>query len=930
MEAGNQDFVLTIRHYNGEPDNRSDYFDFSPIIETIEETTSEIEKYIPRMEVSGSLNVSGTEIRKIATISGINFSLEDQYNFGAFTKPNKNSLLGLNELPSNHCAIYHGFNDAILYSVNDTIEIEMSMTHGNQTLVKTVNLTIDYIFDFNLKWPALYRTENLIVVDINTTYNIFGYDEFKGKCKKLIMTLRTDKNYYDVRDLSGSENAVKSIAADIQLTLGLSEFSIFLPKLLILGFSEFISMALTIIFVFVAIIAMLISGILINGILKTSVEERIREFGIFRTLGAHKTYNLAIVLVQGLMLCSLGSLFGILGAYTLTRFLILPFASNVISGGVAVGSVNLAFNPELISFIISASIGISVGLLVSISPAVKVMRLQIIESIHPYRHEDTLYNLKKKASVNYKLIGIGLILALNGGFIYFVIPRLFVTMDLSLLAGTLITILLIFLIGLTLAGLGLMPLILRLVIELFRPFSKRLYHIIKIFVYRYQRRNSSTVIMFALSFSFVIFTTTIVSDQVGQIGIMTSLRYGSDLSIETSGWAGYDDTEGGIFGGGGGFGGGLFGSEELLGDPVDPSRVLTTEFKDVLASIDGVEKVSAVIANPEQLTEIYSDSDTEFSAEIGDYAGLTTTGVTLIGVDSEYPSTVDGSLMIFTAGNRNSAFTKLDEVEYTCIISEAIGMSLNLGLNQIVRIVINRGDELEIYPFTVVGLASSMPGFSGIFGGSSFGSQMGGVMISHETYMEIMDIPDPAYVDRFFIKIQDNKMSLSSTIQETIDDYYQNDYDYIIFNLAVMIAGQKALFSMIDTLFSLILMSTIIISIFGLLASSYSTIIERTKEIGIVRTLGLKGREINKLFIIEALIIMFSSGTVGVLVGYATGWLLSSNMGLLTDVPSFSVFPWLNVLMIFSISAISIYLGMRFLLRKVRKKKIVEIYRETM
>ena len=75
---------------------------------------------------------------------------------------------------------------------------------------------------------------------------------------------------------------------------------------------------------------------------------------------------------------------------------------------------------------------------------------------------------------------------------------------------------------------------------------------------------------------------------------------------------------------------------------------------------------------------------------------------------------------------------------------------------------------------------------------------------------------------------------------------------------------------------------------------------------------------------------MFSSGTVGVLVGYATGWLLSSNMGLLTDVPSFSVFPWLNVLMIFSISAISIYLGMRFLLRKVRKKKIVEIYRETM
>jgi len=932
VDAGNQDMVLTIRHYNGEPENRSDYFDFSPAIETIQEATSEIEKYIPRMELSGSVNVSGTQIPSTTTISGINISLEDQYGFGAFTVPNKNELLGLGELPLNHCAIYKGFNDIIQYSVGDTIEIAMILKHGNQTLQRTVNFTIDYIFDFNLKWPASYRSDNLIVVDINTTYNLFGYDEFNGKCKKLIMTLTTERNFYDVRNLAGSDYAVKSIASTVQLTLGLSEYDIDLPKLEILGYSEFISMALTIIFVFVAIISMLISGILINGILKTSVEERIREFGIFRTLGAHKSYNLAIVLVQGLMLCGLGSFFGIIGAFTLTKFLILPFASRVLAGGLAVGTFNLAFNPELISFIISASIGMSVGLVVSISPALKVMRLQIIESIHPYRHEDSLYHLQKKATVNYKLIGIGLILALNGGFIYFVIPRLFVTMDLSLLAGTLITVLLIFLIGLTLAGLGMMPVILRLVIELFRPISKRLHHIIKIFVYRYQRRNTSTVIMFAMSFSFVIFTTTIVHDEVAQIGIMTSLRYGSDLSIETRGWIG-DPSGGGLFGGGGGggFGGGFFGSSESSSiSTIDPSRVLTTDFKEVLLGMEGIERVSSVIASPEQLTEIYSDSNTEFSADIGDYAGLSTQGITLIGVDKEYHSTVDDTLMTFTGGSKAESFTLLHDVEYTCIISEAISVNLNLGLNQKVRIEINRGDELEIYTFTIVGLASSMPGFSARFGGTSFGAGMGGVMISQETYLEIMDIPSPAYADKFFIKLQDNKQSLSSSIEETIDDNYQNDYDYRIFDLASRIAGQQSLFAMIDTLFSLILMSTIVISIFGLLASSYSTIIERTKEIGVVRTLGLKGREINKLFIIEALIIMFSSGTVGVLVGYATGWLLSSNMGLLTDVPAQSVFPWTNVFVIFGTSALAILLGMLFLLRKVRKKKIVEIYRETM
>ena len=210
------------------------------------------------------------------------------------------------------------------------------------------------------------------------------------------------------------------------------------------------------------------------------------------------------------------------------------------------------------------------------------------------------------------------------------------------------------------------------------------------------------------------------------------------------------------------------------------------------------------------------------------------------------------------------------------------------------------------------------------------GGGMGGVMISQDTYLELMDIPSPAYVDKIFIKIQDYMLSSTSSVEDIINDYYQYEYDYEINDLASSLAGQQSLFAMIDTLFSLILLSTIIISIFGLLASSYSTIIERTKEIGIVRTLGLKGREINKLFIIEALIIMFSSGTVGVLVGYATGWLLTSNMGLLTDVPASSTFPWTNALSIFIMSTLAIIIGMFLLLRKGRKKKIVEIYRETM
>ena len=123
---------------------------------------------------------------------------------------------------------------------------------------------------------------------------------------------------------------------------------------------------------------------------------------------------------------------------------------------------------------------------------------------------------------------------------------------------------------------------------------------------------------------------------------------------------------------------------------------------------------------------------------------------------------------------------------------------------------------------------------------------------------------------------------------------------------------------------------TIVICLFGLISSSYSTIIERKKEIGIIRTLGLKGKEINRLFTIEAYIIMLSSGTIGVIVGWLTGLLLSTSVNLLSDLPNVPRFPLSNMLLIYIVSIIFVLIGMKLLLRKVRKKKIVDIYRETM
>ncbi|MFX1425678.1 MAG: ABC transporter permease [Promethearchaeota archaeon] len=944
IEAGNQDAIITVRHYTGEPEERSSYFKFDPVISTIQNTSSAIENFIPRMDVSGTVKISKgynttefTGEEEWSVISAINFSHENEIKFGSMINPVNNQILNLEGLPLDHCAIYYGFNNIIRYSVNDIIEIKMRLRHGNVTHTITKNLTVDAVFDFNLKWPNDYRNNHLIVVDINTLYEYFGYEEFNRTCSQLILTFKETRKIYDIRDIEGTKITVKNIASDIQVAIGIEEFNIDLPKLRVLGWAEFVSILIVIVFIFVSIVAMLISGVLINGILKTSVEERIREFGIFRTLGANKRYNLAIVLMQGFLLCNLGTISGIITASIISRFIIIPFANSVITES-AIGFTELTFSFSIWSIIISYAMGIGVGMIVSISPALKVMKLQLIESIHPYRHEDTLYHLQKKTSVNYKIILVGIILAFNGGFVFYIIPRILISNDSTLFAGVLIAILLIFNIGLTLAGLGLIPLVLRLIIELFRPFARRLYNVIKIFVFRYQRRNSSTVMIFALSFSFVIFTSTIINTLSAQSSAMTELTYGSDIVIETSGWQDPDEIYSGGLGGGPFFpisindGRKLSFNFEIQETNINVEKVMTIDFEKDLLSIDGIEKVSSVIAKPYQLTQVYSEADKEFKAEIGDYTGLSTQRITLIGIDEEYLFTVKREYIEMTSGKLENAFYNLFNLGefYTCLISEAISISLNLKVSDSVRIVIYRGDELEVYPFKIVGIAKNMPGFSSEFGASSAQAFMGGVLISQDTYLKIMDIPLVPYIDRFFVKLREDQITSARSIENVINELYRTDYNYNLYNLERLISEQQSAFFILDTLFSLIAMTTVFICIFGLLSSSYSTIIERKKEIGIVRTLGLKGREINRLFIIESLIIMISSGTIGIIVGWLSAWIVTSNLSTLTGMPYVLFVPWFDIGLIYSLSLFMIIIGMTLLLRKARKKRIVEIYRETM
>ncbi len=131
-------------------------------------------------------------------------------------------------------------------------------------------------------------------------------------------------------------------------------------------------------------------------------------------------------------MCVTGTTIGIILSWIGVSYIALPIASRYIPAEFLYEPISFVLRPMTI--LTSYVIGIGVSLVVSLAPAIKVMRLEIVDAINPYRHEESVYKLVKEEGVNVRLIVIGLILAINGGLIFFFLPRLIITLNFTLLS----------------------------------------------------------------------------------------------------------------------------------------------------------------------------------------------------------------------------------------------------------------------------------------------------------------------------------------------------------------------------------------------------------------------------------------------------------------------------------------------------------------
>ena len=89
---------------------------------------------------------------------------------------------------------------------------------------------------------------------------------------------------------------------------------------------------------------------------------------------------------------------------------------------------------------------------------------------------------------------------------------------------------------------------------------------------------------------------------------------------------------------------------------------------------------------------------------------------------------------------------------------------------------------------------------------------------------------------------------------------------------------QSLIFTVVNTLQGIVLgfgIIALIASVFGIVNTQYISVLERTREIGLMKALGMRGRHVSRLFQFEAAWIGFLGGVIGAIIAVVLGTILN-------------------------------------------------------
>ncbi len=736
---------------------------------------------------------------------------------------------------------------------SETIEI------GDTTLKKIGTIERQLVFPQHLK--------DFVVMDIESARKALSEP---GGVHFLAGAFHDPMKYYDARDLRKSVLALKAAGEAIAEDLG-KDYALSLPKAQAITHFEQVSAPLRAVFGIFALVALAITALLIYSLISVSVEERIREHAILRTIGAKRRHVFAMVIVESVVLCLMGVVPGVFAGLLFARGILA--IAGLAMGGQA-GSISLELSGATVRFCLGA--GAAVSLASALLPALRSTRWRIVDALDPMRRGQ-IAPAAAEGSLSRPLLVAGAALSAISGTVFFLLPNAVLSGDPSLIGGVVLGLLVVILIGFTMIAVAASPVVERVVLFFLGGFFGPSAELAGRNLGRHRRRNVTTSMMFALSVSFVLFLASLVA-----LFSRTSLSFierkvGSDLRIS-------------------------------LHDPKEEGIV------DDLRRIEGVAEVATAVHLRGRSAEGIA-----YDVVASDLVGMKHLWIVPFGVDPPLADTINPTMIQFDEGGAD-AFGRLDD---EAIVSLSMARHLDIKKGSLINLSFRLGSEKSDLRVRVAAVVSSLPGFPN-FRARAGNAQGSGLLLSMRTFDRMTkSAPREAFEGFALVKTSGGGRKTADKVRDRLALQHR---------LGVECAEEEkkeavALYWATQILFAMLLGVAVTIALFGLVASMATAVLERRWEVGVLKAVGLRRGHLFRMFAAEAVTLTVSSGLLGGGMGFLLAWLFVVQAALLMEIPVAFTLPWITFAATFLVCAFAGLLASWLPTRRMLQKPVAEILR---
>eukprot|EP01116_Phalansterium_solitarium_P009244 TRINITY_DN23310_c0_g1_i1.p1 TRINITY_DN23310_c0_g1~~TRINITY_DN23310_c0_g1_i1.p1 ORF type:complete len:1055 (+),score=403.59 TRINITY_DN23310_c0_g1_i1:200-3364(+) len=693
--------------------------------------------------------------------------------------------------------------------------------------------------------------------------NLYEYASY------LVMELPPSERmkYYITSDFDAIQNDVTRFGSDFSYLVGFNNLKMTLPILDNIRAFNVVSMFLGLIINIIIFILLFICVVLIYSLLITNVETRTFEMGMLRMLGMKRTELITLMLNQALSYVLFSFPLGLLVSQLLCVWLASTMGS-LLSIQVAPwlngGAIGMA-----------ALMGLGMPLLASILPIRAALGSTLAEaidtrnsrtkavSISVNRSEDETFSLPQ--------VLIGLFMISFGFSIYYLLPYSLLSMNLSILLYIFVSLLVGMLMGLAVLSQNVQGYVEQVLVAVLffwdRPSVRGI--VLKNLV-AHRPRNRKTSLLYAISLGFIVFISVSYSIEVASFKLNMQQDNGCFLKIRAVGLVnGYPNSISSI--------------EQIEQYAAASSHIVNFGWVSTpLLNLHNFNSLQATnLGHVKRYNwRVFGVSPHLFDVMIHDpeflsVASAQTDGLPLL--ESLY--TVKGSSSMIVGS----------------LFEKAMGLRFDEPFLLDANVQTATGQSSKVYrPLLPLAFLNGAPGFQ-FSPFPAIRSQDG--LVSLASYVRLANGSVPSV----------ERIPMSAFIIQLKDDASDDDVDQVKQGLEAIFSGQTGVSfwdyrdqtdsldtatSILGYFFDFTTIVAMLVSFFSLNSSMYSNIFEQTKEISVLRSLGLTKFAMYRIYIYEALVLVLGSSFLGICIGTCVSYSMVLQQALFTQLPLPFVLPY--------------------------------------